>query len=1090
MPPAKKSKRLSKRLASAKDVASKKDNDTTPDKTRLRKRKLSDMLGPQWSKQDLERFYEAYRKYGKDWKKVAVAIRNRSVEMVEALYTMNKAYLSLPEGTASVVGLVAMMTDHYSVLGGSDSEPESKEDKGTSHKPPKRARVKPHNSPAKRSDSLVVDLLQFPSSASNQSLLRKKRSGSVPRAVGKRTPRFPVSRCYNKDERERFLSPIRQGLKQTDDDVAHEVALVLTEASQRGGSPQVSQTANRKREMPSSVKHRQILNTESETSAKRRRSEVDEGVFELSLGSTEANSGNQLDDIKEACSGTEDEQKLDTVVGYFEAEATDAKRARTSNRGPKKKSKTVLFEEDDGCAFDALQTLADLSLMQTTMDTDSALQIKDTKSETIDKNEISGNHAIRGVKTKKLYDSSDTPKGKEKTSQINSGTRKVRQKSSPFKVPLEETVTNSCLDVPQPVVANDEAKSLSKTKRAPAYTQPKQQKSVRTLECSSSSTEHGTQQNASVPSTVQGPITDPAKGGSKRKTETPKRLIDISQSSKKLTNCLSWIMARRWCAYEWFYSTIDYPWFARREFVEYLDHVGLSHIPRLTRVEWGVIRSSLGKPRRFSEQLLKEEKEKLNQYRESVRKHYSEVRNGTGEGLPTDLARPLSVGQRVIAIHPRTGEIHDGCILTVDHDRYRVQFNQPELGVEFVMISNGLEIRCTDVFFGASNEQRSKVIQGDWLPCGSSDINCMPLNPMENMPACLTRPNVNINSVFDNEVKMNGQLKERLVEENAKLVSCEKLENTEGFSDIPTAIMQTNCGLAASNSQGVTIRQNSQFSLGTQIQAKEVDVQTLAELTRALDKKEAVVAELRRMNDEIQENKNSSVKESESFKKQYAAVLLQLNEANDQVSSALYCLRQRNTYQGFSSGTLLKPIANTTDPNNFTSSFDQSREPGSHVSEIVESSRTKAQTMVGAAMQAMTSLNYKVESSDQMIEEVIDFVNNRLSANDFAMPATKSSTHSEPGPPATPLKPDPDAEKLPDQAETQIPSEIIERCVATLLMIQKCTERQFPPGEVAQVLDYAMTSLQPCSSTNLPIYGEIQKCMGIIRNQILALVPT
>ena len=35
------------------------------------KRKLSDMLGSQWSKEELERFYEAYRKYGKDWKKVS-----------------------------------------------------------------------------------------------------------------------------------------------------------------------------------------------------------------------------------------------------------------------------------------------------------------------------------------------------------------------------------------------------------------------------------------------------------------------------------------------------------------------------------------------------------------------------------------------------------------------------------------------------------------------------------------------------------------------------------------------------------------------------------------------------------------------------------------------------------------------------------------------------------------------------------------------------------------------------------------------------------------------------------------------------------
>jgi hypothetical protein len=34
------------------------------------KKKLSDKLGSQWSKEELQRFYEAYRKYGKDWKKV------------------------------------------------------------------------------------------------------------------------------------------------------------------------------------------------------------------------------------------------------------------------------------------------------------------------------------------------------------------------------------------------------------------------------------------------------------------------------------------------------------------------------------------------------------------------------------------------------------------------------------------------------------------------------------------------------------------------------------------------------------------------------------------------------------------------------------------------------------------------------------------------------------------------------------------------------------------------------------------------------------------------------------------------------------
>ncbi|XWS64535.1 hypothetical protein CRYUN_Cryun05aG0012400 [Craigia yunnanensis] len=63
-------------------------------------------------------------------------------------------------------------------------------------------------------------------------------------------------------------------------------------------------------------------------------------------------------------------------------------------------------------------------------------------------------------------------------------------------------------------------------------------------------------------------------------------------------------------------------------------------------------------------------------------------------------------------------------------------------------------------------------------------------------------------------------------------------------------------------------------------------------------------------------------------------------------------------------------------------------------------------------------------------------------------------------------------------------------CVATLLMIQICTERQYPPADVALIIDSAVTSLHPCCPQNLPIYLEIQTCMGRIKTQILALIPT
>ncbi|MBA0681579.1 hypothetical protein Goari_023375, partial [Gossypium aridum] len=673
--------------------------------------------------------------------------------------------------------------------------------------------------------------------------------------------------------------------------------------------------------------------------------------------------------------------------------------------------------------------------------------------------------------------------------------------------------------------ASGEVKNLpSKGKQSNNVGHPKQGKFVRPPEHASSSTDQGRDLNNSAPSTIQvssvNQVNLPTKIRSKRKTDVREPAIrkGIKSSDnivkgkisgpvtlfhdgaldlkEKLCNFLCSYQARRWCAFEWFYSTIDYPWFAKREFVEYLDHVGLGHIPRLTRVEWGVIRSSLGKPRRFSEQFLKEEREKLNQYRESVRRHYAELRAGIGEGLPTDLARPLSVGQRVIAVHPKTREIHDGSVLTVDYSRYRIQFDSPELGVEFVM-----------------------------------DVDCMPLNPMENLPASLSRQNAAIRKFVENynELKMNGQSKESKMEENIKFMQCDNLENANSPSRTSPSTFSVgnlsqpvkvdssspNLQLKIGPTETVYTLQaiNSQPSAVSLVQAREADVEALSQLTRALDKKEAIVSELRRMNDEVLENQKGGdnyIKDSDSFKKQYAAVLLQLNEVNEQAWDAnkpscfISTLLQRNTYQGTSSGKLLKPSGKIGEQGSQLSSFDAMhhvQESVSHVAEIVESSRRKARSMVDAALQAMSSLR-KGGKNIERIEDAIDFVNNQLSLNEFSAPAPRSAapvdtvrghdnlTACSSYPFATSHIPEMKLQNLSDQDELKIPSDLISQCVATLLMIQKCTERQFPPGDVAEVLDSAVTSLKPCCSQNLPIYTEIQKCMGIIRNQILALVPT
>ena len=61
-------------------------------------------------------------------------------------------------------------------------------------------------------------------------------------------------------------------------------------------------------------------------------------------------------------------------------------------------------------------------------------------------------------------------------------------------------------------------------------------------------------------------------------------------------------------------------------------------------MEWTVIRKSMGTPRRFSNAFLREERNKLEEWRQRVRTIYAT----TGANmLPPDIPRPLSVGQKV-----------------------------------------------------------------------------------------------------------------------------------------------------------------------------------------------------------------------------------------------------------------------------------------------------------------------------------------------------------------------------------------------------------------------------------------------------------
>ncbi|KAL6535373.1 hypothetical protein OROMI_026747 [Orobanche minor] len=1036
MGPLRKSRSVNRRYIN--EVSPSKDGDSVKG-SNSRKRKLSDMLGSRWATEELTCFYNAYRKYGKDWKKVAGAVRNRSPEMVEAIYTMNRAYLSLPDGTASATGLIAMVTDHYSNLAGSNRERESNDGAGSSRKTQKRVRGNDQPTISRAPDDQSVSHSQIVASDySFLSTLRTKCSeGSRPCPVRKRTPRFPVSCSYENANGEKFVSPTRQGLKlradANDDEVAHEIAMTLAEASHTGGSPQVARIPSRRPErvMLSPSRHVQRKHfLEELANTKTSAADMDEADLE---GNTDKLSRHKRSTVKylgidtlrkkarkskgkkfevdnngENCLVQSEKDKMfGAIRGKPGMDVTDAKIFRRSSmQSQKKKSKKVLFRREEAPSFDALQNLADLSLMMPIENEDDLrMQFKDDYDEHDDKlvslEVLPMNNPKASSKISRTI--------KASVSNINTVPEKIQDHQQSI------TKTSRRKKMLQMSQARDAWKSNNKKSSQNGSPNLKNSKYY-------SGEDLRKEANDSSPSASQVPVVNqvnlPTKVQSRRKMHLRKpevwkdlkfpdkisseHSIDSLQDGaftlkEKFSSCLENPRLRRWCTYEWFYSAIDYPWFAKREFVEYLYHVGLGHVPRLTRVEWGVIRSSLGKPRRFSEHFLKEEKEKLNKYRDSVRKHYSELREGIREGLPTDLARPLSVGQRVIAIHPKTREIHDGGVLTVDHSRCRIQFDRHEQGVEFVR-----------------------------------DIDCMPLNPFENMPAILLgRQTIGVDKFFEhvNKMKINRQAQEFM-----KLYPGDNVDNTADgikqsapLAQPASSLKQTKVASANANLQkrtGSAETSGCQQTAYYQIQSKEADVLALSKLTRALDKKEAVVLELRRLNDDVFENQKDvdcSLKESEPFKKHYAAVLVQLSEANEQVSCALYCLRQRNTYQGNIPLPWPRPCANSADHSDgflLDRPSCQSSEPSSHENEIIDSSRTKARSMVAAAMQAMSSFKGKDDTIEN-VEEAIDYVNERLPYDDSSIP----------------ILPDPNSGNA-SVIETQIPSDLISKCVATLLMIQ------------------------------------------------------
>ena len=121
----------------------------------------------------------------------------------------------------------------------------------------------------------------------------------------------------------------------------------------------------------------------------------------------------------------------------------------------------------------------------------------------------------------------------------------------------------------------------------------------------------------------------------------------------------------------------------------------------LNVLEWSIVRQSIlgqqRKPRRFTDNFIQDEKRQIEEYREIFREIITGLQHKTlmidqngqilfdrkgilGDPRVHQMLRiirdlniqPLTVGQRVLAIHPKTKDLRTGSLLTTDIRSYHV----------------------------------------------------------------------------------------------------------------------------------------------------------------------------------------------------------------------------------------------------------------------------------------------------------------------------------------------------------------------------------------------------------------------------------
>jgi len=221
------------------------------------------------------------------------------------------------------------------------------------------------------------------------------------------------------------------------------------------------------------------------------------------------------------------------------------------------------------------------------------------------------------------------------------------------------------------------------------------------------------------------------------------------------------------------------------------------------------------------------------------------------------------------------------------------------------------------------------------------------------------------------------------------------------------------------------------------------DVNVVSRLAQLLDKKDKLLAEIKEMHNQAEKITATGEPYGDSFQRQYAWRIVQLEDTNRLLGPTLRSLRDPNGETSPVSNSNAAPRPAVYSPYDYW------------YSDVSESCRLQARTLVQNIYSELAQKQMQAEAAG----------------------IQSASTNNDPN-------------KM-EIEETQMPSneqsfirDLITGCITMLLTIRQCSEKNLSSAELSFILDTALLALQPKSENNMSIYRNIESVISSIKSNL------